>query len=304
MHPPSPSPSGPDPVAAYLFRLGTAHSRRTVTSAVTCLERLHGAPIDWPAFTYQDALQIRSGLNGFSHAWRSLVWSVLRQILTEAKHVGVVDREVVEAVRAIPAPRGSSGRLGRDVDASEIDVLIDVAAQAVTTAERRDAALLALAVAGALRRSELVTVMIGDYDPLRRVVRVRHGKGRRQRGVPLPPWATETIDRWVAVHPGDGWLLLGVDRWGTIGGPLAPRSVGRILHRICERAGIEPLGAHALRAQRITQLCEVDPLLARQLAGHANLATTARYDRRGEQHLATVVDQLDTTTRNGLRAVS
>jgi site-specific recombinase XerC len=50
------------------------------------------------------------------------------------------------------------------------------------------------------------------------------------------------------------------------------------------------MSPHALRAHRITEIIEAsDPLVAQRLAGHAQVTTTARYDRRGLDHLAGVV---------------
>ena len=128
-----------DPVDAYLARLGTAHSRRTVTSAIRCLERAHGGPIDWATFTYADAMNIRGELSTLSWSWATTCWAVLGQLLVEARALGAVDAALVSDVLAVPRLRGSAGRLGRDVDDGEIDALVD-AVYTTSTAGLRDGA--------------------------------------------------------------------------------------------------------------------------------------------------------------------
>ncbi|MDA2988445.1 MAG: site-specific integrase [Actinomycetota bacterium] len=293
-----------DPVDAYLARLGTAHSRRTVTSAIRCLERAHGGPIVWATFRYADALHIRGELSKLSWSWATTCWTVLRQLLVEARALGVVDAGLVSDVLAVPRLRGSAGRLGRDIDDGEIDALFDAIDPASTTG-LRDGALLVLLALGGLRRSEAVAVKVEDWCRVTSRLTVVCGKGRRSREVPLPRWAGEMIDDWLAVHPGDGMLLRSVDRWGRVGGELAVRSVQYLLERLCARAGVPALSPHALRAHRITAVIDAsDPLLAKSLAGHANVSTTARYDRRGIDHLAAVVDGMDRRRRPPLRVVS
>ena len=78
-----------------------------------------------------------------------------------------------------------------------------------------------------------------------------------------------------------------------------------LLAGLCDAAGIETMSPHALRAHRITEVIDAsDPLVAQRLAGHAQVTTTARYDRRGLDHLASVIDQLDEpTTSPPLRLV-
>ena len=110
----------------------------------------------------------------------------------------------------------------------------------------------------------------------------------------MPQWAAERIDDWLDSYPGDGRLLRSIDRWGNLGEHLSPRGVSHLLAGLCTAAGIEAMSPHALRAHRITEVIEAsDPLLAQRLAGHAQVTTTARYDRRGLDNLAGVVDRMN-----------
>jgi integrase len=281
----------PDPAALYLARLGTDHSRRTAAAALSTVARLLDVDsIDWASVTYADLATVRAGLGGFSVSWGNTCWTVVRQVVGEARRLGLVDQQLVEDVRALPRLRGTSGRLGRDVDGDEVAALLD-ACDPATAVGRRDAALVVLLAAGGLRCSETANAAVADWDGDALRLTVPCGKGRVARLVPMPHWAAERIDDWLDGHPGDGPLLRSIDRWGNLGSCLSPRGVSHLLAGLCTAAGIEVLSPHALRAHRITEVIEAsDPLVAQRLAGHAQVTTTARYDRRGLDNLARVVD--------------
>lgn len=280
-----------DPAELYLARLGTDHSRRTARSALTSVANLLGVDtVDWSSVTYAELAMVRAGLGRYSVAWGRTCWTVVRQVMGEARRLGLVDQQLVDDVLALPALRGTSGRLGRDVDNNEIAALLDVCDPAAVVG-RRDAALVVLLAAGGLRCSEAANAAVTDWDGDHARLTVPCGKGRVARVVPMPNWAAERINDWLDDHPGDGRLLRSIDRWGNVGPHLSPRGVSHLLAGLCATAGIEVMSPHALRAHRITEVIEAsDPLVAQRLAGHAQVTTTARYDRRGLDDLAGVVD--------------
>jgi integrase/recombinase XerD len=295
-----------DPADLYLSRLGTDHSRRTARSALTTVAGLLGVDtVDWATVSYAELALVRSGLGGYSVAWANTCWSVVRQVTLEARRLGLVDQHLVDDVLALPRLRGSSGRLGRDVPDDEVAALLG-ACDPGTAVGRRDGALVALLAAGGLRCSEVANAAAADWDSDVARLAVPCGKGRVARVVPMPGWAAQRIDDWLHGHPGNGSLLRSIDRWGNIGERLSPRGVAHLLAGLCDSAGIETLSPHALRAHRITEVIDAsDPLVAQRLAGHAQVTTTARYDRRGLDHLAGVVEGMEQPGGPGrLRAVA
>ena len=285
----------PDPAEIYLSQLGTDHSRATARSALRTIARALGVEtIPWSSLTYADFARIRAELGRLSVPWGNACLSVLRRCAVEGRRVGVLDAALVNDVLSLPRLRGTSGRLGRDIDSDEIQALFD-ACDPDTVVGRRDRALLALLAYGALRRSECAAVDVADVDMMSRVVNVRAGKGRKTRQVPLPRVAVTILRQWLVELPdGDGPLLRSVDRWGNIGGRLTSDSVAFVLERLCDRAGVERASAHAFRAHRLSMVLSAgDPLLAQRFAGHSSLTTTSIYDRRGEAALAGLVDRIE-----------
>jgi site-specific recombinase XerD len=149
----------------------------------------------------------------------------------------------------------------------------------------RDAALLALLYGSGLRRAEAVALDLADYDQQAGTLRVR-GKGNKERLAHLSDGAAAALDGWLAVRGAwAGPLFVSINK----GGALQQRRLSGqgILHIGRQRqraAGIGAFSPHDLRRTFIGDLLDAgaDLSTVQQLAGHAQIQTTARYDRRGE----------------------
>jgi site-specific recombinase XerD len=149
-----------------------------------------------------------------------------------------------------------------------------------------------------LRASEVLALKVADIDSSRMLLWVRHGKGNKDRGVPLSPALLEVLrQHWRRYRP-KTWLFPGRT-------PSGRRSLGA-LQRVCRRAvlaaGItKKASLHTLRHSYATHLLEagVDLLTLQRLLGHRDLHTTARYVHLSGAHLARTPDLLE-----GLAAAS
>ena len=155
-----------------------------------------------------------------------------------------------------------------------------------TPARTRFAAIFAVLYIGGIRRSELAGLDVADWTPAPPTLRIRHGKGDKERLVPLVGAAARALDSWLAVR-GDrpGGLFLAITRHHTIvGSGLTSHAVYTILAKRQREAGVAKLSPHDFRRTFVGDLLDagVDLSTVQQLAGHASVATTARYDRRGE----------------------
>jgi site-specific recombinase XerC len=289
-----------DPAALYVARLGTEYPRRSARSAryalATRARILDLEMIDWVRLSCAAFGTMRAGLNSYSFAWGITCLTVLRIVLAEAGCLDLADRGFFEHVRALPRLRECFRLLERDVDNGET-VALFAALDPTVPVGYGDAALLV--VLAGVRCGEAAIFEAEASDLSWRPLRVKVGKGRRSRVTPVPGWAAEHLDEWICVHLGDCQLLRPIDLWGRPGESLSPRGVRSILERMCVEAGIERLSPHAIRAHRITEVLDAsnDPLIARTLAGHADLSMSARYDRRGFDSLQRVIDSIESPRR-------
>lgn len=126
-----------------------------------------------------------------------------------------------------------------------------------------------------LRISEALNLKIDDIDSKRMVVLVRHGKGNKDRQVPLPVRTLEFLrDYWREYHP-QTWLFTTAD-----GRPLSSDSVRYFLNKARKDAGIRKrVSTHTLRHSYATNLMArgVDVRVIQVLLGHRSLKTTTVY---------------------------
>jgi DNA protecting protein DprA len=149
----------------------------------------------------------------------------------------------------------------------------------------RDAAVLELLYASAIRVSELCALDIGGLDPVRRTVRV-FGKGRKERVVPVGVPAMRAVGRWedigrpVLANARSGIALF----LGARGGRLDPRTARRIVHA---RLEVRDAGPHAIRHTAATHLLDggADLRSVQEILGHASPATTQIYTHVSAERL-------------------
>ena len=150
----------------------------------------------------------------------------------------------------------------------------------------RDAAIFAVLYIGGIRRSELAGLDVADWTPEPPTLRVRHGKGDKERLVPLVGGGAEALGDWLRVR-GDRpvGLFLAITRHHQIvGSGMTSHAIYNVLAKRQAEAGVPKLSPHDFRRTFVGDLLDagVDLSTVQQLAGHASVTTTARYDRRGE----------------------
>jgi site-specific recombinase XerD len=137
-------------------------------------------------------------------------------------------------------------------------------------------AILMTAYAAGLRVSEAAQLRVEDIDSQRMVIRVRQGKGRKDRYVTLSPRLLEILRAyWKAVRP-SSYLFPGA----AADAPISPETVGQACSRASRKAGLgKRVTVHTLRHSFATHLLEggADLRTIQVLLGHRSLNTTARY---------------------------
>jgi integrase/recombinase XerD len=157
-------------------------------------------------------------------------------------------------------------------------------------------AILMTAYAAGLRISEVVALRVDDIDSQRMVLRVRQGKGRRDRNVMLSPRLLALLrEYWKVARPSE-WLFPG----DVPGHPVTVGTVHRLCVQAARAAGLgKHVTVHTLRHSFATHLLEAgtDIRTIQLLLGHRNLKTTAIYTHVSPTALETTkspLDRLDT----------
>ncbi len=184
----------------------------------------------------------------------------------------------------LPAVRGERLPRGRGLSRGELRALFE-SCRGGKPADARDAALLAVLYAAGLRRSEVVDLQITDYDPETGVITVR-GKGNKERTAYVDDGAADAMNAWIAARGSEsGPLFTPISKSGEITiRPITDQAVYEILRSRAKKAKVKSFSPHDLRRSCVSDLLDagVDISVVQQFVGHANVTTTARYDRRGE----------------------
>jgi len=160
-----------------------------------------------------------------------------------------------------------------------------------------DRTLLMVLYSTGMRNRELRNLQVKDIDSKAMLINIQHGKGGRDRYVPLSPKLLETLrEYWRWMKP-KTWLFPGtVDGWRA-DKHITPKVVWDACQSAAERAGIEKrVSAHLLRHSYATHLLEAgaDLRTIQLLLGHVKLEHTAIYLHLSQRHLQAVANPLDT----------
>lgn len=146
-------------------------------------------------------------------------------------------------------------------------------------------AALMTAYGAGLRISEVVNLKVGDIDSRRMLIRVRQGKGKKDRYAMLSPRLLIVLRAWWrSWHPAgrpqdhspEQWLFPG---WRK-GHHMHAESLQRACREAARAAGLSKrITVHSLRHSFATHLLEngADIRIIQVLLGHARIDTTARY---------------------------
>ena len=152
-------------------------------------------------------------------------------------------------------------------------------------------AIIEVLYSSGVRVGECVALVFDDIDRKEMLIRVRNGKGGKNRFTILSNRCLQTLEQHYRANRPRTWLFEGHGKkhLSTHMAEIAVRSAAR-------RAGIKkPISPHILRHTFSTHFLETDgrlPVL-QQLLGHANMRTTARYTHVTTDLIRSVKSPLD-----------
>jgi site-specific recombinase XerD len=176
--------------------------------------------------------------------------------------------------RKIPVEHIPYARPGRKLPVVPGPCELGAFFDAVTNLKHRTV-LLTLYAAG-LRLSEVLSLRVEDIDGERGLIRVRAGKGNKDRYTILSPTLLDALRAYWRAYRPKTWLFPGQRPQE----PLTGHSIQKVCVRARQKAGIaKPISAHSLRHGFATHLLEsgTDLRTIQLLLGHTSLATTSVY---------------------------
>lgn len=285
--------------AVYLAQLQPS-GRRSTRARLDRVARLFGATLAtfrWQELRFEHVVAVRSYLQteGLSPSTVNMTLSALRSVARAAKNLGQMSVEQYDAIREVKSVRGSALPAGRALARTEISVLLDACAADETPAGVRDACLVGLLASG-LRRAECAALTLADAQVERGSLRVR-GKGQKERIVPLDAGVERAVADWLTLRGArPGALLCPVAKGGRITvRHLSGTSVYLALGRRARQAGLAHMTPHDLRRTLVSNMLDrgADIETIRDLCGHTDVSTTARYKRGGERAKKRVIGMLN-----------
>lgn len=290
------------PALVYLASLSPG-SRRTMKGALDVMSglltsgRCDALSLDWGQVRFQHGAALRAVLaERYAPATANKMLAAWRGTLKAAWRLGILSSEDYGRAADLGSVRGETLPKGRALAGGELRALLKVCQSDIhkdatpRPAGVRDAAILCVLYGGGLRRSEIIGLDVADYEAQSGALTIRRGKGSKARITYLPSGGQARVARWLELRvqkglPLEGPLFHPIHRSGKIfEGRMTDQAILALLQRRAQGAGIRAFSPHDLRRTFISDLLDAgaDIATVQKLAGHSNVTTTARYDRRDE----------------------
>ncbi|MBU1750138.1 MAG: tyrosine-type recombinase/integrase [Chloroflexi bacterium] len=284
-------PLDENPAAVYLASL-SAGGRRTMRGALNTIAGLlsnnqaDALTLPWARVRFQHAQAVRTRLTEtYAPATVNKMLSALRGTLRAAWQLGQMDAETYHQTAAVASVKGTRLPAGRSITPGELAALLRACENAQDAAGVRDAAIVALLYSAGLRRAELVALDVADYDQTAGTLRIR-GKGDKERLAHIVGGTARALADWLTLRgTAAGPLFWPGRKSGAVySSRLTAQAVYYMLKSRAQQAGIADLSPHDFRRSFVGDLLDAgaDIATVQALAGHAQVTTTARYDRRPE----------------------
>jgi integrase/recombinase XerD len=169
----------------------------------------------------------------------------------------------------------------------------------------RDRAMLELMYATGLRVSELISVKLADLDLDAGLINC-HGKGSKERRVPLGKSATHWLERYISVRARAGKAASPRLFVNSAGGALTRQMAWAMIKRYAARCSLSNISPHTLRHSFATHLLQrgADSRSVQALLGHSDISTTQIYTHITDRHMRETYDRCHPRARSNSAAAS
>lgn len=268
-------PAWQRPIEEWEYALrASGRSINTIATRTDQLRRLARASLaDDPWSVTKPALLAWVGRQSWNNEGRRSVYAGIRAFYRWAVDMDYLAASPADCLPAVkpgqPKPRPTPESVYR---------------AALLGADDRSQLILRLAGECGLRRAEIAHVHARDLlEDLVGWSLVAHGKGGKDRDIPLPPYLAAMI----RLRAADGWLFP-----GDYQGHLSPRWVGKLA--VLALPGDWTLHTLRHRFASVSYAVDHDLMTLRDLLGHESVATTQRYVKtvdEAKRRMITAVSQ-------------
>lgn len=303
----------------YLKTLGTEVSRKAVRARLNRIARwFHyddAEHCDWQLMRYEHIADFVEYLKTYdgapathqkkekgltSSAINTYIYAI-KAVFKKAWELGQVSDHELMRIRSFKVIRNYEIPTGRAMNRSETRALLD-SCDDDAPQDIRDRAILMLMIGNGIRRAEVTAILMKNINIEAGEIKLI-GKGRKERMVFMTPRVLAAVKNWLNTRQSlpvkersddtedANYLFCRFTRHHksiVTSKPLDPTSVWRILNDHKDEVkdelpSITDLSCHDCRRTFATGLFDngVDISVIRNLMGHSNIATTAKYDKRG-----------------------
>lgn len=175
-------------------------------------------------------------------------------------------------------------------NASDMHIIFDSVKASPEWISIRNKLIIALMYDSGLRQSEVCCIMKSDLDYERKILKV-HGKGEKERFVPLGDTSLYFIQEYMALLPFNSPYLL----CGRRGEQMTNNAIKLFIAKLRKETGYKNLTSHKLRHNFATNYCidsyerdgYVDNIKLSVIMGHEDLDTTQIYMHEAQSYIAT-----------------
>jgi site-specific recombinase XerD len=280
-----------NPAAVYIASLPAATGKRSQAQALQVIAQVFGTDVNrlnWGALRYSHTAAIRARLaEAYAPATANKILSALRQTLKQAWLLGQIKPDDYGKAINLKPITGETLPAGREISQGEILALFNACQDDPSPAGTRDAAIIGLMYGAGLRRAEVAGLTIESFDRETGELTLT-GKRNKQRKAHVTNGALEALRDWLDIRgPETGALFVAINKGGKLdtSKPMTAQAVYNLLYKRAQEANVKQFSPHDMRRTFVSDLLDkgADIATVAKMAGHANVQTTARYDRRPEE---------------------
>src|SRR5208337_548538 len=283
-----------NPARVYLAGLAKS-GRRTVDAQLRGVAKMVGAEsidsVPWHLLKHEHVVAIKTKAleMGRSPATVNLMLAGIRGAIRTAWNMKLISGEDLARIESVKGVKATTEPRGRRITSGELGAIMK-AINSDTPSGRRDAGIIALAYCGGLRRQEIASLRFGNVNDLGEEleITIKSGKGRKDRVLFLNNGGADAVRDYLLVR-GDssGFLFWASRKSGQLleNSKMTDQAIYARIKRCAKVAGVKTLSPHDMRRSFVSDMLDngVDISTVASMAGHSSVATTQRYDRRGDE---------------------